>query len=681
MIRLAMGTRVYLACPVDMRKGFDGLAAHVTTTLRADPFSGHAFVFRSKRGDYLKMLYWDGSGLCLFAKRLEHGRYAFPPVIDDSFQMSPAQLALLIEGMDWRRTVSVDTLQRPATSEDIPINMRSNHSFGGLLLLSMNMTLDIAGLPSDPDALRAMAAVLQAENASLRDANTTLEARMTRELAARDTELYAKTLHIEKLKLQLAVLRRARFGRSSEKLDLAIEQMELVLGDLEAEQADKISPASRMGAEPALSATASSERVQPVRRALPPHLPRERVAHEPACVCSECGGANLTLIGTDEREVLEYVPSHFKVIVHARPKLSCRDCETISQPPMPWLPIERGLPGPGLLAHVLTAKYCDHLPLHRQSVIYARDGVELERSTLAGWVGQMAAMLDPLSEAIAMHVRQGEVLHADDTPVPVLDPGRGQTKTGRLWVAVRDERSWGSGVPPAVFYRYSPDRKAERAKALLKDCHGYLHADGYSGFNLIYKPNPITGRAHMTEVACWAHVRRKIYEVHSSTKSPAAQDLLERMRALFAIEAQIRGRPAEKRQAARAEHAMPLLDDLKAAMESAHARGSKKGGLGKGIRYALSRWNSLIRYVADGRLDMTNNAAERSMRPIAIGRKNWMFAGSDDGGRRAAAMYTLIETAKMNGLDPEAYLRAVIGRIAQHPINRIGDLLPWNIKL
>lgn len=492
------------------------------------------------------------------------------------------------------------------------------------------------------------------------------------------SELYAKTLHIEKLKMQLAVLRRARFGRSSEKLDLQIEQMELMLGELEESQAESIAapavPASTF-------AVSQREKTQPARRPLPEHLPRERVEHPADCICPACGGTNLTRIGTDEREVLEYVPSHFKVILHARPKMSCRDCETITQAPMPWLPIEKGVPGPALLAHVLVAKFCDHLPLHRQSVIYAREGVELDRSTLADWVGHMAALLNPLAKAIADHVKSGSALHADDTPVPVLDPGRGRTKIGRLWVAVRDERPWGSGVPPAVFYRYSADRKAEHAEALLEGCGGYLHADGYAGFGSLYEPNPITGTSRMTEVACWAHVRRKIFEVHEAHGSAAARDLLERMAALFKIEADIRGRSPEERRALRSEHAVPLLTELRAAMESALARGSKKTALSEAIRYALNRWPALIRYTEDGRLEMTNNAAERAIRPVAVGRKNWMFAGSDEGGRRAAVMYTLIETAKLNGINPEAYLRAVIARIAQHPMRKIHELLPWNVTL
>ena len=304
------------------------------------------------------------------------------------------------------------------------------------------MPLASCPLPDNPAELRAFALALQNRNQVLED------------------ELYAKTLHIEHLKMQLAALRRARFGRSSEKLDRAIEQLELAIGELEESEAlsaasHEVAAAHGQSGPVATLTIPRPSKSAPARKPLPEHLPRERVEHPAACVCPACGGARLTCIGTDEREVLEYVPSHFKVIVHARPKMSCRDCETIAQPPLPSLPIERGLPGPGLLAHVIVSKYCDHLPLHRQSVIYGRSGVEIERSTLADWVGRMAFLLQPLAETIGAHVRAGETLHADDTPVPVLDPGRGQTKTGRLWVAVRDERSWGSPAPPAVYYQYA----------------------------------------------------------------------------------------------------------------------------------------------------------------------------------------------------------------------------------
>jgi transposase len=525
------------------------------------------------------------------------------------------------------------------------------------------MTIAQPVLPENPDELRAFALALQWQNRVLED------------------ELYAKTLHIEKLKMQLAALRRARFGRSSEKLDREIEQLELAIGELEEGEAHQ---AASLEAAPAgdhvAGVTPTPARNIPVRKALPAHLPREHVDHPAACTCPQCGGTRLTCIGTDEREVLEYVPSHFKVIVHVRPKMSCRDCETITQPPPPSLPIERGLPGPGLLAHVLVSKYCDHLPLYRQSVIYARNGVDIERSTMADWVGQMTFLLHPLAEAIGAHVRAGETLHADDTPVPVLDPGRGQTKTGRLWVAVRDERSWGSPTPAAVYYQYAPDRRAERAEALLQGCRGYLHADAYAGFRSLYEPKAIAAVAPLIEVGCWAHARRKIYEVHAATDSPRAQELLEDIGRLFTIEAEIKGRSAEERLTVRRRQTVPLLTDLKARFDETLAQVSAKSSLAEAIRYTTSRWPSMMRFVEDGRLEICNNAAERAMRPIAVGRHNWTFAGSDAGGERAAVMYTLIETAKINGLDPEAYLRDIIGRIADHPARRIGELLPWNIR-
>lgn len=531
------------------------------------------------------------------------------------------------------------------------------------------MSLSLATLPENVTELRAFAASLQSAYCSLEVG-----------MQVYKDELYAKTLHIEKLKAQLAVLRRARFGRSSEKLDSEIAQMELILGELEEGQAESNERLKR--AVPASSTpSAPKERIHPVRKPLPEHLPRERVEHEAICVCPACGGTRLTRIATDEREILEYVPSHFKVIVHARPKISCRDCETITQKPMPSLPIEKGIPGPGLLAHVLIAKYDDHLPLYRQSEIYAREQLDIDRSTLAEWVGKMAFLLAPLAEAIARHVRAGTVFHADDTVVPVLEPGRGKTRNGRLWVVVRDERVFGSTAPPAMFYRYSPDRKAIHAGALLAGCSGYLHADAYAGFNDLYKANPITGASRLTEVACWAHARRKIYEVHAATKSPAAHDLLEHIGELFAVEAGIKGKPPEERLKVRTAKAVPKLDALKALLDDTLSKISSKSTLAKAIRYSLSLWPSLIRYTTDGRLEICNNAAERAMRPLAIGRKNWLFAGSDTGGERAATIYTIIETAKLNGLNPEAYLRDIIARIADHPMKKIDELLPWNWRI
>ena len=504
-----------------------------------------------------------------------------------------------------------------------------------------------------------------------REALETLLLAEHQERMATHQQLLQRESEIETLTLLLSQLRRMQFGRKSEKLERQIEQLELRLEDLQLAQAAEATQPRERGAIESAPAAANEKRV---RRPLPEHLPRQTQTHEPKhSACPDCGG-ELRKLGEDVSEMLEYVPECFRVIRHVRPKLSCRHCERIVQAAAPSRPIVRGMAGPGLLAHVLISKYADHLPLYRQCEIYERQGVELERSTLAEWVQGCSQLLDPLVEALRRYVMAAGKLHADDTRVPVLAPGQGKTKTGRLWTYVRDDRPAGDTAAPAVWFAYSADRGGEHPVQHLRTFQGALQADAYAGFNQLYQDGRIQ------EVACWAHVRRKFYDLEQAHASPLAREALERIAALYAVEDEIRGRPPDERKQVRQTRARPLLQSLHDWFEVSLTKLSRKSETTAAIRYALTLWPALTRYCDDGRLEIDNNAAERALRAVTLGRKNYLFAGSDAGGERAAILYSLIGSAKLNRLDPESYLRDVLTRIADHPIRRIEELLPWNLS-
>jgi transposase len=484
---------------------------------------------------------------------------------------------------------------------------------------------------------------------------------------------------VEALKEEVIRLRRWRFGRSSEVIDANIApELPMILGTAPTASQGAVAVAAPVESSPVgkLMAVDTPRGMRASRRparALPSELPRVILEHAPAsCSCPGCG-KQLHRLGEDSSEQLDYVPGYFQVIRHVRPKLCCRACARIVQAPAPMRPIERALPTAGLLAQVIGAKYADHCPLYRQEGIYRRSGVELPRAMLATWVAESAMLVAPLVGALGRYVLAAAKLHADDTPVPVLCPGRGRTQTGRLWAYVRDDRPSAGPDPPAVVYRYSPDRKAERPHAHLATFTGILQADAYSGFRALY------ANGRVLEAACWAHARRKYYDVYVVDRSPTAAEALMRIGQLYAIEREIRAQPPSVRAEARGARALPLLDALRAWLGSAYASLSAKSPLAGAIQYTLTRWTALTRYAHDGRIEIDNNAAERAIRALVLGRRNYLFAGSDAGGETAAHLYSLIGTCRLNGIDLHLYLRHVLESIADHPINRIDELLPWRV--
>jgi transposase len=517
-----------------------------------------------------------------------------------------------------------------------------------------------------PDELAAAHAIIIAQREALIAAQA---ARLNAEAQARE-----RALTIEQLKFTIAKLRHERFGQSAER-GVVLEQLELRLADLEEDCAQAQAAAQLAAAAAARQKieVVRFERRMPARRPLPEHLVRERVVYPAPTACPCCGGM-LRKIGEDVTETLEVVPRSWKVIQHVREKFSCRACETISQPPAPSHPIARGRVGPNLLAQVLHGKYGLHLPLNRQSEAYGREGVDLDVSTLADWVGAAAATLMPLVEAIRAHVFAAERLHADDTTVPVL--AKGKTRTGRLWTYVRDDRPFAGADPPAAAFFYSPDRSGQHPERHLTGYAGLMQADAYAGFDRLYhkarNPGPIV------EAACWAHARRKFFDLARLIQAPIAAEAVRRIDELFAIERDINGLAANARLAVRNERSQPLVDALEAWLRAQRTKLSSKSDIAKAIAYSLTRWPALTRFLDDGRLCMSNNAAERALRGVAVGRNNWTFAGSDVGGERAAAIYTLIVTANLNDIDPKAWLADVLDRLPDHPARRIVDLLPWN---
>jgi len=544
----------------------------------------------------------------------------------------------------------------------------------------------VSDLPSDLAAAHAMIiaerAAHQAEHAARLDAERQL---IDARAAAANARAEASSIEalLAHLKLQIEKLRRELYGHRSERKARLLDQMELQLEDLEAGATEDEIAAQTAAARS--QSVRSFEGKRPSRKPFPDHLPRERVVIPAPECCPCCGSAQLSKLGEDVTETLEVIPRRWKVIQTVRERFSCRACETISQPPAPFHVTPRGFAGPNLLAMILFEKFGQHQPLNRQSERYRREGIDLSVSTLADQVGTCTAVLQPLRALIEAHVLAAERLHADDTTVPIL--AKGKTITGHIWTYVRDDWPFGGRAPPAALYYASRDRRHEHPERHLAQFNGILQADAYSGYNTLYDPARAGGAA--TSALCWAHARRQFFELadiaanarrgkDAAAISPIALEAVKRIDALFEIERRINGLSTEERQRARAEQSAPLLADLEAWLRQERSKLSRSAAVAQPIDYMLKRWDAFARFLDDGRICLTNNAAERALRGFALGRKSWLFAGSERGADRAAAMATLITTAKLNDVDPLAWLSDVLARVAEHPASRLDDLLPWN---
>jgi transposase len=533
----------------------------------------------------------------------------------------------------------------------------------------------VSPLPDDVEALKALlvSTLQRADEAEAKLANA----------RARESATEAMIAH---LKLQIAKFRREQYGASAERSRRLLDQMELQLEDLEADAAEDASTAEAAAAK--ISTVTAFERRKPARKAFPAHLPRERVVVPAPCSCPACGSTRLSKLGEDVTETLEVIPRSWKVVQTVREKVACRDCEKITQPPAPFHVVPRGWAGPSFLAMLLFEKYGQHQPLNRQAERFAREGVPLSTSTLADQVGAAAVAVMPLYRRIEAHVLAAERLHGDDTIVPVM--ARGKTDTARLWVYVRDDKPFAGADPPAALFHYSRDRRGDHPQGHLASWSGILQADAYGGYGELYRDGRAPGP--ILEAGCFAHARRKFFELADVTAAarkksrgerggmiyPIALEAVQRLDALFDIERTINGRSTAQRLALRQELSAPLMVELHAWLTAQRAKLSRGHDLAKAINYMLRRWNAFTRFLDDGRICITNNAAERALRCVPLGRKAWLFCGSDRGGERAAVIYTLIQTAKLNNVDPQAWLADILARIADHPVSRLDDLLPWN---